>query len=92
MLTRLLHTETDFTLAWMRIVAGSVMFAHGAQKMLGWYGGKGYDAALSGFLAMGISEPLAIIAILTEFVGAIDNPADVGVGEHDLEHSTLVSV
>jgi putative oxidoreductase len=71
MLTRLLHTETDFTLAWMRIVAGSVMFAHGAQKMLGWYGGKGYDAALSGFLAMGISEPLAIIAILTEFVGAI---------------------
>ncbi|RPI55508.1 MAG: DoxX family protein [Acidobacteria bacterium] len=71
MLSRLFRTDLDYTLTWLRIVAGCVMFAHGAQKVLGWYGGDGYDAALSGFLSMGIPEPLAVIAILTEFLGAI---------------------
>ena len=67
MLSRLLHTEWDYTLTWMRVVAGSVMFAHGAQKVLGWYGGSGYDATMKGFLSMGIPEPLAVVAILTGF-------------------------
>lgn len=71
MLTRLLHTDFDYTLTWLRIVAGSVMFAHGAQKVLGWFGGPGYGATLSGFVTMGIPEPLAVIAILTEFFGSI---------------------
>lgn len=71
MLDRLVHTELDYALAWLRAVVACVMFAHGAQKVLGWFGGPGYDAALSGFLSMGIPEPLAIAAILTEFLGAI---------------------
>ena len=71
MLDRLVHTEMNYTLAWLRAIVAGVMFAHGAQKVLGWYGGPGYDAALDGFLSMGIPEPLAVVAILTEFFGAI---------------------
>lgn len=71
MWTRLLRTELDYTLAWLRVVLAIVMFAHGAQKVLGWSGGQGYDATLSGFVTMGIPEPLAIVAIATEFFGAI---------------------
>jgi len=68
---KLLHTHADWTLTWLRIVVGSVMFAHGAQKVLGWYGGNGLDASMQGFTSMGIPPPLAVIAIFTEFFGAI---------------------
>jgi putative oxidoreductase len=71
MLSRLIQTNVDYTLTWLRAVAGSVMFAHGAQKVLGWFGGPGYDDAFSGFVAMGIPPLFAIAAILTEFAGAI---------------------
>jgi putative oxidoreductase len=68
---KLLHTHVDWSLTWLRIVAGSVMFAHGAQKALGWYGGNGFDASLQGLTSMGIPAPLALVAIFTEFFGAI---------------------
>jgi len=71
MLSRLVHTDFDYTLAWLRAVAAAVMFAHGAQKVLGWFGGNGYDATMSGFTSMGIPAPLAIVAILTEFFGPL---------------------
>jgi putative oxidoreductase len=71
MLSKLLHTENDYTLTWLRVAVGAVMLAHGAQKVLGWFGGPGYDAALKGFLSMGIPEPLAVTAIFAESFGAI---------------------
>lgn len=71
MMHKLLHTDTGRTLTWLRMVAGSVMFAHGAQKVLGWYGGPGFDASMQGFAGMGIPAPLAVVAIFTEFFGAI---------------------
>src|SRR5262245_8088328 len=67
----LLHTHADWTLTWLRIVAGFVMLAHGAQKVLGWYGGNGFDASMQGLTSMGIPPPLAVVAIFTEFFGAI---------------------
>lgn len=71
MIYRLLHTDADHTLTWLRVVAGSVMFAHGAQKVLGWYGGPGFGGSLQGLTGMGIPEPLALVAIFTEFFGAL---------------------
>jgi putative oxidoreductase len=71
MLSKLLHTEMDHTLAWLRVVVGSVMFVHGAQKVLGWFQGPGFDGALQGFVSMGIPEALAVTAILTEFLGGV---------------------
>jgi len=68
---KLIHTHADWALTWLRIVTGGVMFAHGAQKVLGWYGGSGFDAAMQGMESMGIPGPLAVVAIFTEFFGAI---------------------
>ena len=41
MLNRLTHTNNDRLLALQRIVLAIVYFPHGAQKLLGWFGGYG---------------------------------------------------
>src|SRR5215213_7967439 len=69
MLTRILNTSNDRILFISRIVLGSVMFAHGAQKALGWFGGPGFQPTLDFFGKMGIPAPLAVLAIAAEFLG-----------------------
>lgn len=54
----------------LRVTLGVVMFPHGAQKLLGWFGGPGFSGALSGFANMQIPAPLAILVILGESFGA----------------------
>ena len=72
MLLRLVQTSDDHALALVRIVLGFVFFAHGAQKVLGWFGGNGFDATMGFFThTMGIPAPLAVLAILAEFLGGI---------------------
>ncbi len=72
MFRRLVHTPDDHTLTWMRAALGVIFFAHGAQKLLGWFGGPGYSATIGMFThALGIPEVFAVIAILTEFIGGI---------------------
>ena len=39
MLKRLLSTNNDVSFTILRFILGVVFFAHGAQKMLGWFGG-----------------------------------------------------
>jgi putative oxidoreductase len=71
MFRRLVHTPDDHTLTLLRFALGAIYFAHGAQKMLGWFGGFGYPATLHMFMQMGIPEALAVVAILAEFLGGI---------------------
>lgn len=71
MFTNLLHTDDDRTLTFLRIVAGGVMLMHGAQKLLGWFGGGGIDGTLGMFHQMGIPSPLGLLVIGTEFFGAL---------------------
>jgi putative oxidoreductase len=47
------------------------MFAHGAQKMLGWWGGPGFDGAMGFFGSMGIPAIFAFLAIAAEFFGGL---------------------
>ena len=55
----------------LRVVLGCVMFPHGAQKLFGWFGGRGYEATIRGFTGgMHIPELLAILVVLTESLGA----------------------
>jgi putative oxidoreductase len=42
MLRKLTSTSNDHALALARFTLGAVFFAHGAQKMLGWFGGPGF--------------------------------------------------
>jgi putative oxidoreductase len=65
----LLRTSTDPVLLIARVVLGSMLFAHGAQKVLGIFGGRGLDATFQFFANFGIPPALGIVAMALEFVG-----------------------
>ena len=72
MLERLLNTPEDPVLTIVRVVLGIVMFAHGAQKMLGWFGGYGCHGTMGFFHEqLRIPSALAFLAIMAEFFGSI---------------------
>ena len=72
MFRKLLATSNDLTLTLVRLVLGVVFFAHGAQKMLGWFGGYGFHGTMGFFTQqMGIPAPLAFLAICAEFFGGL---------------------
>ena len=55
-----------------RVALGIVFFAHGSQKLLGWFGGHGWSGTL-GFMhdKLGIPAAFAALAIIAEFFGAL---------------------
>lgn len=55
-----------------RIALGIVVFPHGAQKLLGWFGGYGFTGTM-GFLTSTAGLPwiAALLVILIEFFGAL---------------------
>jgi len=73
MFGRLVNTDpNNFALTVLRLVLGVVFFAHGAQKMLGWFGGYGFSGTMGFFThQMGIPAPLAFLAIAAEFFGGL---------------------
>ncbi|MEM9555149.1 MAG: DoxX family protein [Acidobacteriota bacterium] len=70
MLQRLIATSDDFGPLVARLAAGIVMFPHGAQKALGWFGGGGFSATVENMSGM-LPVPIVVLVILIEFVGAI---------------------
>lgn len=55
-----------------RVMLGIVMFPHGAQKMLGWFGGYGFTGTMNFFTGtMHIPAVFAFLAIFAEFAGAL---------------------
>ena len=72
MIRRLFATDDNTATAILRVVLGLVFFAHGAQKMLGWFGGYGFSGTMGFFTgAMHIPAPLAFLAIAAEFFGGL---------------------
>jgi len=71
MFKRLLQTTNDPVFTIIRLLLGLVFFAHGAQKMLGWFGGYGFSGTLSAFSASGMPTSLALFIILTGFFGSV---------------------
>jgi putative oxidoreductase len=71
MFKKLISTSNDVTLTILRLVLGAVFFAHGAQKMLGWFGGYGFSGTVGFFTHMGMPAPVAVLVILTEFFGGL---------------------
>jgi putative oxidoreductase len=66
--------QTDLSIAptILRIVLGVAMFPHGAQKLLGWFGGYGYAGTMQFFTQnMKIPAVFAALAILAEFFGSL---------------------
>jgi len=72
MLRKLIATDDNTGTTILRLVLGIVFFAHGAQKMLGWFGGQGFSATMGAFTGgMHIPAPLAFLAIAAEFFGGL---------------------
>lgn len=72
MFRKLMSTSNDRTLTLLRLVAGVVFFAHGAQKMLGWFGGYGFHGTMGFFTQeMHLPAVLAFLAICAEFFGGL---------------------
>ena len=72
MIRKLIATDNDAATAILRLVLGVIFFAHGAQKMLGWFGGYGFTGTMGFFTGvMHIPAPLAFLAIAAEFFGGL---------------------
>jgi putative oxidoreductase len=67
----LLETDEDVVSLILRLALGLVMFPHGAQKVLGVWGGHGLGPSMGFFEQLGIPAVLGGLAIAAEFLGAI---------------------
>jgi putative oxidoreductase len=68
----ILRTSGDVSSLVLRLALAVVFFPHGAQKVLGWFGGRGFSATLESFTTgMGIPTVFALLAIAAEFLGSI---------------------
>lgn len=71
-LQHLIKTTTCSAPLIARLTLGLVMFPHGAQKMLGWFGGYGLGGTMAFFTGtMHIPAAMAFLAILAEFAGSL---------------------
>lgn len=66
------NTGSDLSVTIPRLILGVVFFAHGAQKVLGWFGGHGFTATMHAFTTgMHIPALFAFLAIMAEFLGGL---------------------
>lgn len=63
----------------LRTTLGAIMFSHGAQKLLGWWGGYGFKGTVAYFTdTIGLPYVLGVAIILAESVGALALIAGLG--------------
>jgi putative oxidoreductase len=68
----ILKTDNSLSTLLLRLALGAVFFPHGAQKVLGWFGGHGFAGTMGFFTGqMGIPALFAFLAIAAEFAGSI---------------------
>jgi putative oxidoreductase len=70
-LKRLLATDDHIAPFIARVAVGGVIFAHGAQKLLGWFGGKGWSGTMEFFTNWGFHPALVVLLILVESIGML---------------------
>jgi putative oxidoreductase len=72
MIRKLIATDNDIATTILRLVLGVIFFAHGAQKMLGWFGGYGFTGTMGFFTGvLHIPAVFAFLAIAAEFFGGL---------------------
>jgi putative oxidoreductase len=71
MVKRLMGTSNDVSLTTLRVVLGVVFFAHGAQRMLGWFGGDGFQGTMGALTKTGMPAPVALLIIGAQFFGGL---------------------
>ncbi|WP_424961427.1 DoxX family protein [Ekhidna sp.] len=72
MIDKFLNTESNWGALIARLTLGIVLFPHGAQKMLGLFGGNGLEGTMDAFTnQMGLPWIVAFAVIMIEFFGSI---------------------
>jgi putative oxidoreductase len=71
-LNLLFKTDNNVSTLLLRLVLGLVFFPHGAQVVLGWFGGYGFTGTMGFFTGtLHIPAPFAFLAITAQFAGSI---------------------
>lgn len=72
MLQKIIETNYNKAATILRVILGLVLFPHGAQKLLGWFGGFGFTGTMNYFTgALHLPWIIALLVILIEFFGAL---------------------
>ncbi len=71
MFRKFLSTDNDPAALVMRLTLAVVFFAHGAQKVLGWWGGYGATATIQGFSKMGLPPVITVLVMVAELGGSL---------------------
>ncbi|HZH48863.1 MAG TPA: DoxX family protein [Nitrospira sp.] len=68
----LFQTDDGWAGLILRLTLGFVMFPHGAQKLLGWFGGFGFDGTM-GFFTQKMGQPwlISLLIIIGESFGSL---------------------
>ena len=70
MFEKMIRTDASFAQFMIRVALGVVIWPHGAQKVLGWYGGPGYAGTLQIFAGLGFASTTTVALMVIEFIGA----------------------
>lgn len=69
---KLLRTDGGAAGLVLRLTLAVVIFPHGAQKLLGWFGGNGFSGTMDFFTGnLGLPWIVAFLVIVAEFFGAL---------------------
>lgn len=66
----LFSTDASVIQLLLRLTLAIVIFPHGAQKALGWFGGYGFKGTM-GYFKQRFPAPLGFLAITAEFLGPL---------------------
>jgi len=64
---------SDVALLVLRVIVGGLFIGHGAQKLFGWFGGRGIDGTAGSMAALGLHPPTvwALLAGMSELGGGL---------------------
>jgi len=72
MLLQILATDSSWVPTLARIILGIIFFAHGSQKVFGWFGGPGLRQTLRTLTeVVGLPAIMALAAVGAEFAGGV---------------------
>jgi putative oxidoreductase len=71
MIESLLHTDADYICAFLRIVAGIIIWPYGMQKLFGWFDGVGIKGTLEQMAIRKVPKVIGWLVIIGQSFGSI---------------------
>ncbi len=71
LIQKITDSESTYAPLILRMTIGIVLWPHGAQLLLGWFGGPGYTNSMAMFGAFGLPSLIAFLVIMIQFFGSL---------------------